>query len=56
MITLATLLRAFGPWGMPQSANIFIDASVFCWLVAYGIFIFHYGPMLSKARLDGRPG
>jgi uncharacterized protein involved in response to NO len=55
-IILAALFRTFGPWGLPQNTDIFIDVSAFCWFIAYGIFIFHYGPMLTKARLDGRPG
>ena len=56
MILVAALMRAFGPWGMPQYTNIFIDISVACWLIAFGLFAINYGPMLIKARKDGHPG
>jgi uncharacterized protein involved in response to NO len=56
MILVAALVRSFGPWGMPQYTNIFIDISVVCWLIAFGLFAFNYGPMLVKARKDGHPG
>ncbi|WP_440874574.1 NnrS family protein [Thalassotalea sp. PLHSN55] len=55
-ILLAALVRAFGPWGFPQATSIFYDVSAFLWFIAFAIFAFHYGPMLFKARVDGRPG
>ncbi len=55
-ISLAALVRAFGPWGFPQFSGIFYDVSAFLWFIAFVIFAFHYGPMLVKARIDGRPG
>jgi uncharacterized protein involved in response to NO len=27
-----------------------------CWLLAFGIFVWHYAPMLVSARVDGQPG
>jgi uncharacterized protein involved in response to NO len=56
LMPIAALIRTFGPWGMPEKTLLFIDISGFCWLVAFGIFTFYYGPMLLKAREDGRPG
>jgi uncharacterized protein involved in response to NO len=41
---------------MPEKTLLFVDISGFCWLVSFGIFTFYYGPMLLKAREDGRPG
>jgi uncharacterized protein involved in response to NO len=55
-IILATLLRTFGPWGFPQHSTLFMEYSGIAWLLAYTIFVFSYGPMLLKARIDGRPG
>lgn len=55
-ITLAAMIRTFGPWLMPEKTLLFVDISGFCWLVAFGLFTFYYGPMLLKAREDGRPG
>jgi uncharacterized protein involved in response to NO len=56
MIFVAMILRAFGPWLMPEQQLLFIDLSVIAWFVAYGLFVFIYGPMLAKPRADGRPG
>ena len=56
LITLAALVRAFGPWGLPEKTLVFIDISGTFWLLAFGIFVVTYAPMLMSARKDGRPG
>ncbi len=55
-IVLASLVRSFGPWGFPAQTLIFIDVSGLLWLISFGLFSILYGPMLLKARMDGRPG
>jgi len=55
-ITLAALIRAFGPWALPEKTMLFIDISGTFWLFAFGIFVITYAPMLMSARKDGRPG
>ena len=55
-IFTAALIRTFGPWGAPELSPLFIDISAFLWLIAFAIFVRHYGPMLCKPREDGRPG
>ena len=55
-IAISATVRAFGPWFLPEKTAIFIDISGFLWIIAFGIFIFHYGPMLTSARTDDRPG
>jgi uncharacterized protein involved in response to NO len=55
-ITLSSMIRVFGPWFRPEKTMMFIDISGFFWLVAFGLFTFYYGPMLFKAREDGRSG
>ncbi len=55
-ITLAALVRALGPWALPEKTLLFIDISGTFWLLAFGIFIVTYAPMLMSARKDGRPG
>jgi len=27
-----------------------------CWGIAFGLFLWHYAPMLTRMRIDGRPG
>lgn len=55
-ITLAAIIRAFGPWVLPEKTVLFIDISGTFWLFAFGIFVITYAPMLMSARKDGRPG
>lgn len=55
-ITLAALIRALGPWILPEKTMIFIDISGTFWMLAFLIFVVTYGPMLMSARKDGRPG
>jgi uncharacterized protein involved in response to NO len=56
LISLAALVRAFGPWAVPEKTLLFIDISGGFWIMAFVIFIIGYGPMLINARKDGRPG
>jgi len=56
LIFLAAIIRAFGPWGIPEKTLLFIDISGAFWLAAFAIFVVTYGPMLLSARKDGRPG
>lgn len=55
-ITLAALIRTFGPLISPEKTLVFIDISGTFWLLAFGIFVITYAPMLMAARKDGRPG
>ncbi|NQZ26067.1 MAG: NnrS family protein [Colwellia sp.] len=56
LISLAALVRTFGPWGLPDKTLLFIDISGGLWIGAFVIFIVGYAPMLMNARKDGRPG
>jgi uncharacterized protein involved in response to NO len=55
-IILAALVRTFGPLISPEKTSVFIDISGTFWLLAFGIFVITYAPMLMAARKDGRPG
>jgi uncharacterized protein involved in response to NO len=56
LINLAALVRTFGPWALPEKTLLFIDISGGFWILSFAIFVASYGPMLIKARKDGRPG
>jgi len=56
MMSLAALVRVFGPLLVPEKALLFYDISAFCWLIAFGSFVIKYGPMLWSARADNHPG
>ncbi|WP_085298956.1 NnrS family protein [Cognaticolwellia mytili] len=55
-MVVASLVRSFGPWGFPEKTLMFVDISGFFWILAFGLFVAFYGPMLLKPREDGRPG
>ncbi|QUM85479.1 MULTISPECIES: NnrS family protein [unclassified Moritella] len=55
-IFIAVIIRVIGPIFWMQYYIIFINLSIVFWLIAFGLFAYHYAPMLFKARQDGRPG
>ena len=55
-LVIASILRSFGPWLMPEKTLLFIDISGLLWIVSFALFVIFYGPMLLKPRVDGRPG
>jgi uncharacterized protein involved in response to NO len=55
-LILASLVRNFGPWVLPEKTMMFIDISGLLWVVSFMLFVICYGPMLLKARTDGRSG
>lgn len=56
VINLAALCRVFGIWFFPSLTMRFLEASSAFWLVAFGIFLYHYTPILLRPRLDGKDG
>ncbi len=55
LIILATLFRLLA--GLMTSYYLpFLEAAIVCWLLSFAIFIYHYTPILLKARVDGKPG
>jgi uncharacterized protein involved in response to NO len=50
------LLRVVVPTAWPQYTHWGIALAGVFWVLAYGIFIIYYGPMLLAPRADGRPG
>jgi len=56
LVNLATALRVFGPWALPQAAHWWIDAAGALWMLAFALFLIVYLPILWRPRVDGRPG
>ncbi|GHT81687.1 hypothetical protein AGMMS49543_04790 [Betaproteobacteria bacterium] len=53
LLNLATVARVFiAPWHYPAALTL----AAVCWTAAFGLFAWHYAPMLCRARVDGRPG
>jgi len=55
-IFIATIIRVFGPILWVEHYTSVINLSIVFWLIAFGLFAYHYGPMLTKPRVDDRPG
>ncbi|MBY6188319.1 NnrS family protein [Marinobacter hydrocarbonoclasticus] len=56
MIALAALIRALMPIWMPQHTPLWHWLAGTFWCGAFGLFLWHYSGILSRPRLDGRPG
>lgn len=56
LINLAALLRVLLPAILPGWYGGFVLASVYSWLAAFSLFVFHYLPILGSPRVDGQPG
>jgi uncharacterized protein involved in response to NO len=56
MLTLAALVRVFGPALLPGSYTGTALGAGLLWLVAFGAFVAVYAPVLLRARVDGKPG
>ena len=55
-IQLAALTRVFVPLAVPPLYLQTIVASGLLWSAAFGVFAVSYWPILSRPRLDGKPG
>ncbi|HBM83719.1 MAG TPA: NnrS family protein, partial [Halieaceae bacterium] len=55
LIFLAGLLRVIAGLGwLPWAFGI--HAASLCWTVAFALFIWRYFPILTRPRIDGKPG
>jgi uncharacterized protein involved in response to NO len=55
-IQFAAVIRVFVPLVLPSLYSQSIFVSGLLWSTAFGIFTVTYWPILSRPRLDGRPG
>lgn len=56
LVSLGALLRVFGPDLLPFDYGMVVAASGVLWAAAFAIFTVVYLPILTRPRLDGRPG
>lgn len=52
----AAVLRVFPPLAWPGAYRVWVAASALLWTLAFGLFLVRYIPILTRPRLDGRPG
>ncbi|ADJ28556.1 NnrS family protein [Nitrosococcus watsonii] len=56
LITLGVIVRTGGPLLLPTHMVAVWLLSGGLWIGAFGVFLFHYTPILWRSRIDGRPG
>ncbi len=56
LVTLAALVRVFGPMIVPEQYDAVIALAAACWIGAFALFTAVYAPILAMPRVDGRPG
>jgi uncharacterized protein involved in response to NO len=56
LVQVAAIIRVFGglAWTGGYLATVLISA--LCWSLAFGIYAVRYWPILSRPRVDGKPG
>lgn len=56
LLTLAALLRVFGPLLLPAAASLWLIGAAALWSTAFLLFLLVFAPILCRPRIDGRPG
>lgn len=56
LIQLAALVRVFGGIVWPDSFMASVQLSALLWAAAFGLHAIRYWPILTRPRLDGKPG
>ncbi|MEO8304548.1 MAG: NnrS family protein [Betaproteobacteria bacterium] len=56
LVFCAALIRVLGGMALPNGYVATVIASGVCWSCGFALFAIRYWPVLSRARLDGKPG
>lgn len=56
LLTLAALLRVFGIVLAPTHYLLTLTVAGLAWMLAFGVFLVVYAPILWSPRVDGKPG
>lgn len=56
LVALAAVIRVFCGMGLPGYYLSTVVASGICWSAAFVLYAIRYWPVLSRPRLDGKPG
>jgi uncharacterized protein involved in response to NO len=56
LLTAGTVLRVFGVAVFPAHYLLAVTVSGLAWVLAFGIFVAVYAPVLWGPRADGKPG
>ena len=56
LVQVAALVRVFGGMASPELYLASIQLSALLWAAAFGLYAVRYWPVLTRPRLDGKPG
>jgi uncharacterized protein involved in response to NO len=56
LILVAAIVRVFGPLVVPPAYVGTVELSALLWSAGYALYAIRYWPVLTRPRLDGRPG
>jgi uncharacterized protein involved in response to NO len=56
LVMVAALVRVFGPFIAPGGYASSVMVAGLLWSAAFGIYFVRYWPVLTRPRVDGRPG
>jgi len=56
LVALAAAVRVFGGMLLPDAYVTTVVVSGLCWSAAFALYAVRYWPVLSRPRLDGKPG
>jgi uncharacterized protein involved in response to NO len=56
LVQIAALLRVGGGIALPDHYLASVVLSGFCWSAGFALYAFRYWPILTRPRLDGKPG
>ncbi|MEZ9539679.1 NnrS family protein [Shewanella sp. 10N.286.51.B8] len=55
-LPIAAIFRAIMPLLLPAQTQMWLWLAGGFWFMAFGLFVLHYSPILTRPRIDGRPG
>jgi uncharacterized protein involved in response to NO len=55
-VNLAALIRVALPLLFPAAYAQMIELAGLAWILAFGLFVAIYAPILLRPRVDGKPG
>jgi len=56
LILSAAVVRVFVPWVAPQEATVAVLGSAALWSTGFATYAVTYWPVLTRPRVDGKPG
>jgi uncharacterized protein involved in response to NO len=56
LVQLAALIRVVGGVALPSAYLATVIASGACWSAAFALYTVRYWPVLTRPRIDGKPG